>query len=95
VRLARFEPKRFTLAASAAETRPGYSWSLAATDGEDSQVLGEAAGTRTVRFSAKRLWEQPDLKQPFEIRLTVNQFVGTWGVSVEAAATDAFLFKAR
>jgi hypothetical protein len=91
----RFEPKRFKLAATAAETRPGYTWSLAATDGEESQVLAEAAGTRTVRFSAKLLWEKPDLKQPFEIRFTVNQLVGTWGVSVEAARTDAVMFNGR
>ena len=89
----RFERNRFKVGATAAQARPGYSWSLAPTNGEESQMLHEAAGIRRVRFNAKSLWEKPDLKHPFEITFTVNQLVGTWGASVEAAKTAPIIFK--
>ena len=89
-----FEPKRFTIAAMAAQNRPDHGWSLVPVDGEESHVLPQASGTITARFEAKNLWDKPDLKRPFEITFSVAQFIGTMGVTTQAAKADAIIYKA-
>ena len=92
-RVEKFEPERFMVGATAAQTRAGYGWSLAATKGEASQLLHQPAGTVTVPFDASLLWEKPDLKHPFTITFSVDQLIGT-GASVTAAKTAPLLFRA-
>jgi ribosomal protein L23 len=55
-------------------------------------VLNRATGTHKVTFDVKELWQKPEVKRPFEIVFSVDQLVGTWGVSVMAATTDPTLF---
>ena len=53
----------------------------------EQPVLTSARGTITLSYPLKAIWDNAEVKRPFELQFSINQLVGTWGASVKVAKT--------
>lgn len=83
----------FQAGATAMSVRPLMGFTLKPSEGAEAVRLRAATGRITVAFDPRALWDRQDLRRPFEVFFAIEQFFGTMGETVTAAATPPVEFK--